>query len=148
MFFKFSTSWWNSLILKHSVKTLRNNIKIRAYLYELGTECRLATNWGSEFAVFSNFDVKKRKGIIHLNFNGKLSISMLQIMVIFEFLNLIDVLIKKKSVMIMSLRNYRSKFRRAFFKPNNFFLEKDEMKYSGMVTVNISQKESLVKPSI
>ena len=63
MFFKFSISWWNSSKLEHILKAVCDNVKIKAYLYELGIklsklvkhtiECRFAINWGCEFVVFS-----------------------------------------------------------------------------------------------
>ena len=128
MFFRFKIYWWNIWKLEHSLKALCNNVKIKAYLYALGikpskvskhtTEFRLAINWGSEFVVFSNnLYVKKNQRTIHLNFRGKLNISMLKDKVIFEFFKLIGFWKKQKRFINTSLINYWSKFRRAVFKP-------------------------------
>ena len=79
-------------------------VRIR-YLYELETlkvckrttKCRLAINWGNEFIVLSNSDVRKRKNF-HPSFRGKLNIGMLEVKVIFELFNLTDILKKQKGI--------------------------------------------------
>ena len=97
------------------MKALCNNVKIKAYLYALGIKPSKLVN---TFVVFSNnLYVKKNQRTIHLNFRGKLNISMLKDKVIFEFFKLIDIWKKQKRFINISLINYWSKFRRAVFKP-------------------------------
>ena len=102
MFFKYWISWWNSSKLEHSLKALCNNVKIKAYLYELGIKLPKLVNTPLNVGLrltdvvnllFSSTILMSRKDKKW----GKLYISMLEVKVIFEIFSLIDIMKKEKS---------------------------------------------------